>query len=686
MIPYFLLSALLGQTPPEPNQDRDLQEIAQILNTPVITASKWPSPLEHSPATMFILTRKDIRLMAATSLPDLLRTVPGLDVMVAGDPEVIVGARGLATFQNAKLLVLLDGHRMNLEFTGGVRWKEIPVFLDDIERIEISLSPLSALYGADAFGGIISIVTRPPEPGSRARVLVGDKNQQDYQAGYGWGSGLLTGRVSVGWAKAGGFGNTDPSKVREPVLGLTTRAADGQAKLKDWWDLSKVALSLDRESLAGGQFQLRAGGTFGEIAFPDLSSSLTKAANNHYPTWNAFTRAEYARPFATGLEWRGILSLSQAQDEGESQAFSTRREGAEFQLLGTFGKHHLAAGLSGELVEANSSAFGSKEPTDNLLALYLQEEYAATDNLGLNIGLRFDKHSDLAGRFSPRVSAVWSPLPGQTLRLGAGMAFRKPSFLESFADYSGGATPTTQVAVLGEVTAFGERKAERIDSLQLDYQGRLGQDWLLRVNFFRNEVRDLISLAKADPYPPYFYAVIYSAYHNLHIQGVETELRWAPSRIFQVFANASYQDLAYSSTLTTDRLGVPEWKGNAGFLFQAPSGIQGSLLVHRVGTHTPQFGHANTQGQILYMHIPPYTSVDAKFAWPRSFQAWSMELGCQALNLFNRKHMEFPISDGNNPYFGFSGTGNYTEEQKRMYENRNALNDRRVSLFFSARF
>ena len=689
MIPSILLTVSMGQARPQPiqaNQEKELQEISELLNTRVVTASKWSSPLEHSPATLFVLTRKDIRLMGGTSIPDLLRSIPGLDVMLAGDTEVIVGSRGLATLQNAKLLVLLDGHRVNLDFTGGVRWKEIPVFLDDIERIEISLSPLSALYGANSFGGMISIVTRPPEPGSRARISVGDKNQQEYQMGFGWERGPLTARVSAGWAKAEGFGNTDPSKVREPVLGLASPVADGRAKLKDWWELTKVSLAVDREVLAGGRLQLRAGGTTGEIAFPDLSSSSTKSANTHYPTWNAFTQIEYSHPLGDGMEWRNVLWFNQWQDRPGFRPFKTQRLGADFQVLGSFGNHNVAAGLSGERVEAESSAFGSRNPKDNLFAVFLQEEFKATDGLGLHLGLRFDKHSDLAGRLSPRVSAVWSPLPGQTLRLGYGTAFRKPSFLESFADYSTGATPSTQVAVLGQVPAIGRRNAERISSLQADYQGRFGQDWLFRLNLFRNDVRELISLAKVDPYPPYFYAVIYSAYHDLRIQGWETELRWAPSRFFQAFANVSFQDLAYFSPPTSDRLGVPEWKGNAGMVFQAPNGLNGSFLVHRVGAHTPQFGHADSNGRIEYMDIRAFTSVDAKLAWSRSFTSWSMELGVQALNILDKKHMEFSVFDGNDSYFGFRTTGNYTEEQRRMYENRNALNDRRFTVFLSARF
>lgn len=686
MIPSILLATSMGQAVPQPNQEKGLQEISEILNTRVVTASKWSSPLEHSPATLFILTRKDIRLLGGTSIPDLLRSVPGLDVMLAGDTEVVVGSRGLATLQNAKLLVLLDGHRINLDFTGGVRWREIPVFLDDIERIEVSLSPLSAMYGANSFGGMISIVTRPPEPGSRARMLVGDRNQQEYQLGYGWERGPLTGRISAGWAKAEGFGNTDPTKVREPVLGPAGTGSDGRAKLKDWWELSKVSLAVDREALAGGRLQLRAGGTTGEIAFPDLSSSATKSANTHYPTWNAFAQAEYAHPLKEGMEWRSVLWFNKWQDQTGYRPFKTHRLGADLQVLGSFGSHNLAAGLSGERVDGESTAFGSRNPKDNLLAVYFQEEFRAADDLGLHLGLRFDKHSDLAGRLSPRVSAVWSPRPGQTLRLGYGTAFRKPSFLESFAEYSTAATPTTQVAVRGQVPAFGRRNAERISSLQADYQGRLGQDWLFRLNLFQNDVRELISLAKVDPYPPYFYAVIYSAYHNVRIQGAETELRWAPSKAFQAFANVSLQDLGYSSAPTTDRLGVPEWKGNAGILFQAPNGLSGSVVVHRVGAHTPQFGHADSTGRIEYMDIQAFTSVDAKLAWSNSFKSWSMELGIQALNILDKKHMEFPIFDGNDSYFGFRATGNYSEEQRRMYENRNALNDRRVTAFLSARF
>jgi len=110
------------------------------------------------------------------------------------------------------------------------------------------------------------------------------------------------------------------------------------------------------------------------------------------------------------------------------------------------------------------------------------------------------------------------------------------------------------------------------------------------------------------------------------------------------------------------------------------------VILHRLGSHTPQFGQVDPQGRLHFMAIRPYTSLDVKLFQVRSLRRMKLEYGVQALNLLDREHLEFPIFDGNAPYFGFSTTFNYSAGQRRWYEQRNALNDRVASIYCSARF
>lgn len=676
-----------GQAAPKADDPLRLKSLVELLNTPVITATRWATSQEEAPATLFVLEAREIRLMGATSVPDLLRSIPGLDVQRAWDGEVIVGSRGLATLNNAKLLVLVDGRRVNLDFSGGVRWRELPIFLEEIERIEVSLSPLSALYGANAFGGMIQIVTKRPDarPRFQARAVAGEKESQGYLVALADTQGKASWSVAGGWARSEGYGNRHPSEVTEAVLGPDNRTRDGAGKLKDGWELGRMTVGLDVESLGSGNLQVRLGAVSGDFSIPSLNSTALKMVNNATPTRNAFAWGAYTWRLSDRNEARAVISTTQWIDRGATQPFATRTQSAELQVFSSLGDHQLTTGVDAERTKGDSPELVGGSTTESLMALYLQDDWRFS-SLTLNAGLRYDKHTDLAGRISPRAALVWSIGKGHSLRAGFGTAFRKPSIQESYIRSIPPGNPATTGVVLGEVPAEGRRTAERITAAQLDYLVQSGESWLFRVNLFRNSVRDLITLRKIQPYTPYQFAVIYDNQHDLQISGAEGEVRWAPRGPVNGFLNISYQDLDYLTPPTTDRLGVPRWKGNLGLTFNFPGNVNGSVILHRVGSHTPQFGQVDPQGRNHFMAIRPYTTLDLKVFQVAEWGRARLEYGVQALNLLDHEHLEFPIFDGNAGYFGYSATFNYPSELRRMYENRNALNDRVVSIYCSGRF
>ncbi|HJW33963.1 MAG TPA: TonB-dependent receptor [Holophagaceae bacterium] len=683
----LLALQLAGQDAPPAENPLRLKSLLELLNTPVITATRWATSQDEAPATMFVLEAREIRQMGALSLPDLLRSLPGLDVQRAWDGEVIVGSRGLATLNNAKLLVLVDGRRVNLDYNGGVRWRELPIFLDEIDRIEVSLSPLSALYGASSFGGMIHIVTKRPDarPRFQARALLGEKENQQYQLGFATTQGAVSYSLSAGWARSEGYGNRHPSEVREEVLGPDNRTVSGAGKFKDGWERGRMTLGMDVESLWGGNLQVRLGAVSGDVSTPYLNSTALKISNNPVPSRNAFAWGAYSWRLSDRNEARFVASSTQWWDRGTVQPFTTRNQSAEFQVFSSLGDHQLTSGVDAERTTGEAPELVGGRVTESLTALYLQDNYRLS-HVTINAGLRYDKHTDLAGRISPRAAMVWSFGKGHSLRAGYGTAFRKPSIQESYLQSIPVGNPATTGIVLGEVPAEGTRRAERISAAQLDYTAQAGEAWLFRLNLFRNTVRDLITLRKVQPYPPYQFAVIYDNQHDFRISGAEAEARWAPQGPVNGFLNLSYQNLEELTAPTTDRLGVPRWKGNLGITFHFPADVNGSVILHRVGSHTPQFGQADPQGQLHFMAIRPATTLDVKLFQVRALRRLKLEYGVQALNLFDREHLEFPIFDGNAPYFGYSATFNYSAEQRRWYENRNALNDRVASIYCSARF
>ena len=134
----------------------------------VSIASRYEQPISQAPSNVYVITDEDIRQSGAIDLPTVLRRVPGLEIMQMTGGDFNVSARGgNQPFAN-KMLVMVDGRSIYGDVQGTVFWKSIPVTLPEIRRIEVLKGPASAMYGFNAFDGVINIITRH-DPAIRRR-------------------------------------------------------------------------------------------------------------------------------------------------------------------------------------------------------------------------------------------------------------------------------------------------------------------------------------------------------------------------------------------------------------------------------------------------------------------------------------------------------------------------------------
>lgn len=136
----------------------------------VYGAAKHEQKISEAPSAVTVLTEEDIRAIGAESIPELLRYVPGMDVEIINPSFYTVGARGFTTEANNLLLVLIDGMEVNIELFGEPFWLALPITIQDIKRIEVIRGPGSALYGANAFAGVVNIITKDPK--GKTRLLL----------------------------------------------------------------------------------------------------------------------------------------------------------------------------------------------------------------------------------------------------------------------------------------------------------------------------------------------------------------------------------------------------------------------------------------------------------------------------------------------------------------------------------
>src|SRR6266700_301387 len=190
-------------------QTLDYSTLEGMFGEPVTTsATGTPQRASDVPANMVILTQDDIRRSGATSIPDVLQFVPGVDVRRYGLTNVEVGIRGYNQTYNNRLLVLVNGRQVYSEDYGHVIWSSLPIQLEEIRQIEVIKGPNSALYGFNAVSGVINIITFDP-----LRDRVNTVSLQGGTQGYLGASAVGTGqigdraglRISIGGFRANDF-------------------------------------------------------------------------------------------------------------------------------------------------------------------------------------------------------------------------------------------------------------------------------------------------------------------------------------------------------------------------------------------------------------------------------------------------------------------------------------------------
>ncbi|MCY1020346.1 TonB-dependent receptor domain-containing protein [Pyxidicoccus sp. MSG2] len=540
----------------------------------VVTASRRAQSSLEAPNATTVITAEDIRLSGATNLPDLLRRVPGADVMSLGVGSANVSLRGFNQRIANKVLVLVDGRTEYQDFLGLTLWSSIPIGLEEIERIEVIRGPGSALYGANAMLGVINIITQAPGSGPRARFSVtgGTGNTAAGSFLSHGKSGALSYRAAVAYSQADkwsrDFASGRPDmELKDPDPDIGMRGARGTlSAIYTFADDRKVGLS-------GGVHRYTT-----EI-YP-----LGLLRNYFMDGLNAYAKGDVELgPLKLKTFWNHISGDAGPQYEAIGQrslgtTISSNLFNAELLFARAFhlgGEHQLNVGVEGRLKRVAWNYLGPLRKEVHAAA-FVQDEWRLVEPLRLVASYRVDRHPLLDNgtpglAHSPRISALFIPFEGQAFRASAASAFREPTFLESYTRIP---VPVPGVNGASALTTGNTNlRAERLTAFELGWRGEaptLGVDW--DVALYQNTVRDLIGLSAVQRLPAGesydagtgSYLLGRSFFQNedavYTARGVEVGANMAPVDGLGLKASAAFQNV------TSDR----EEKAQCGPCSQAP--------------------------------------------------------------------------------------------------------------------
>jgi iron complex outermembrane receptor protein len=376
----------------QPAMQRELLLFREVPT--VVTATRRAQPLTQAPSAITVITAEEIRQSGATSLPELLRAVPGLDFFRISAADVRIAARGLNREFPVRMQVLLDGLSIQEDVRGFISWHDIPVPLEEIERIEIVRSPATALYGDRAFAGVVHIITKSPEALKRSLLSLtgGEADTVIYSGIYAGVSRNFSYKVSGGYERFNEFPN--------PAIGRTGNAAgreEGRVHFQVNYRLSEDSqISLSGGSLDFVKARYMLGDFTAQLAYHHADGEIVPERNIEDPD---FRFQVYEAQFQHSLPWGRAHVLT--------GGLTYRYHTFDAQSLGGYGEQ-------------------------NLLDFFLQNEWRVRENLTLTVGVGVNVHPQAGVAASPRGSLVYAPWQDHTFRLAVGRAVRNPSVFETF--------------------------------------------------------------------------------------------------------------------------------------------------------------------------------------------------------------------------------------------------------------
>lgn len=645
--PVALSETSVSQTGSEAKAETDTSSVAptnEILSSDefsfgeitVVSASRREQSLAEAPAAITVITAEDIMYSGAVTIPDVLRMVPGLDVMTITASDISVNARGYNKEMANKMLVLIDGRYANWDFYGTTLWDSFPLNLTDISRIEVIRGPGSSLYGANAFSGVINIITKSPEEASGTHFSATGGQLGTYLGSF----------TQAGSSEKFGYKLT---------MGVD-KTNQWQDKSKPSRDQKKGTLLLEYKANDHSRLAVEGGVNDG------IGEALTGIGRMDRQQTVGHVKMDFSnRNFSASAFWYRTEADIVQNPTLKKFHFLSNTVDLESHLLFDLGsKNALVLGGNYRLKLAESNII-DKNHQQEFSSAFFEDQFKVTDKLAFTLGLRYDRQPLIDPQLTPRASMVFSPLKDRYLRFSYGTAFRAPAFIESYLYEDTDIGKLISPLLPNNLVVVNSRgnlnlRPEKITSYEIGYQSYIFSKFRFRTDMFYDELIDFISfktISFKDISPMLGYpsgsVVVPSqkSYTNAGKSdaiGGEIGFDLMAAEWLLLTGNYSYQNLTWQE----DDPGTPEnEKGrqiktspknkiNAGIRFKFKSGFSANFMIHYIGKTEKNETWA-------YGQVPQFTLVNARLGY-RFFNG-RVEIAVAAYNLFNKKHYEYPGFD-----------------------------------------
>jgi len=458
----------------------DSHELGQVT----VTASGHAQQLEDAPASISVITREQIEQRYYQDATDALRDIPGV-VITGGGPgdrgnDIVI--RGMPAQYT---LILVDGKPVSTRETrpngsAGFEQDWLPP-LQAIERIEVVRGPMSTLYGSDAIGGVVNVITRKvaEEWGGAVQldtIIQDDSRSGDIQQGNFSLSGPLL-ADTLGLQVYGRASSRQEDRFvdgfeEKNLRNLNARLSFTPTDNQDF-TLEAGKTKQDRRSLIG--YSAPATGCRGGCTDSDNEFTRETLALTHTGRWDFGTTDSY---------------VQREEAENLTREMKITNTSAKSALVMPLGDHLLTVGANfekEELSDDTSNRISDRTEVDaSKWALFAEDEWMLPGNVSITGGLRLDDDENFGSHLSPRLYGVWGLAPRWTLKGGVSTGFRSPALRELTPDWG-------QVSRGGNIYGNPDLEPETSVNKELGLYFNAGRDLQANVTVFHNDFKDKIT-------------------------------------------------------------------------------------------------------------------------------------------------------------------------------------------------
>lgn len=610
----------------EPNLESlkglSLEELADMR---VSIVSKMPERVADSAAAVYVLTADDIRRSGYTTIPELLRLVPGMNVARIDSAEWAISTRGFnGRFAN-KLLVMIDGRSVYNSLFSGVYWEGVDTLLPDVERIEVIRGPGASTWGANAVNGVINIITKHA---SDTQGVLASAYAGDQQSGVAGRYGTRVGESGVVRAYVK-YDEQDPQGAS--VFGESTDRYHGSRfGARGDWDLSAD----DSLTVQGELYQANA-------QDPWLDGGNLMLNWEHIRESGA---VDTLQMYYSRLEMQASPDSINSLGENEDSIDLEYRH-----HFAPMGRHNLITGLGYRWQQSDITGGllnGAEPPKRSLhrYSAFVQDEISLLeDRWYLTLGTKLE-HNDFTGsELQPSIRTRWHPDPDSTLWAAISRSIRTPSRSEHdlLAEQKlMPASPATMgLPVYGRTTGSNGMESEELIAYELGYRWRPVSNLGLDMSIFYNDYAKLRTMETGapgisfSPFPRVLVPVDAENKMEGRTYGLEFAADWHPTPDWRL--QAWYALLKINLKQDADSVSIVEEEAIEG---QSPEHQAGLRSGFDLPYNLELDLFARYVSQLPDYDVDAYLELDVRLGW-RATSNLSLEL--VGRNLLESSHLEF---------------------------------------------